>query len=237
MVLPIGDDNTGRKLRPTITYALIAANAAVWLYELTAGDRFIYGYSTIPFEITHGVDVIAPHAVEAGGQTVLVPQAPGPHPIYLTLLSSMFMHASWMHILGNMLYLWIFGDNVEDRLGHAKFLVFYLLCGIAASLAQVAFAANSYIPGLGASGAIAGVLGAYIIRFPKAPVRVLTRGGIMTIPALLAIGLWVLLQIFGQVSVAGGQAGGVAYLAHIGGFVAGVVLIYVLDRGEPVTSH
>jgi len=139
----------------------------------------------------------------------------------------MFMHASWMHIIGNMLYLWIFGDNIEDRLGHAKFLVFYLICGLAASLTQILFSADSIIPSLGASGAIAGVLGAYLILFPKKNVRVLFARQIVNMPAFMVLGLWIVLQIFSQVGVSGGQSSGVAYLAHIGGFFTGVILIFL----------
>jgi membrane associated rhomboid family serine protease len=176
--------------------------------------------------------------VTVGNQTATIPHAPGPSPIQLTLLTSMFMHASWMHFLGNMLYLWIFGDNVEDHLGHARFLIFYLICGLAASLAMVLVGPGSRIPGLGASGAIAGVLGAYVIKFPKSPVRVLMLQRVTTVPAFVAIGFWVLLQIFGQVSVAGQEAGGVAYVAHLGGFVAGVALITIFGRSlrKPATA-
>ena len=232
MVMPLGDDNTARHITPFVTYALVAANVLVWLYELAAGEGFVYGYSTVPFEITNGTDVVGSRTVSVGGETAVIPHAPGPTPIYLTLLTSMFMHASWMHILGNMLFLWIFGDNVEDHIGHGRFLAFYLLCGLAASLAQIAFAPESLIPGLGASGAIAGVLGAYMIKFPRSPVRVLMGRVVTTVPAFMAIGLWVLMQIFGQISVAGGQASGVAYLAHLGGFVAGVALIFLFSRGR-----
>ncbi|HSK18253.1 MAG TPA: rhomboid family intramembrane serine protease [Longimicrobiales bacterium] len=238
MVIPIGDDNTGRHITPLVTYGLIATNLAVWLFQLTAGEDFTYGYSTVPLEITQGTDLTSSQSVTVGGQTVTVPHATGPSPIQLTLLTSMFMHASWMHFLGNMVYLWIFGDNVEDHLGHVRFLFFYLMCGFAATLAMVFAAPDSIIPGLGASGAIAGVLGAYLIKFPKSPVRVLMMRAVTTVPAFVAIGLWVLLQIFGQISVAGGQAGGVAYLAHIGGFVAGVILIMIFGRSlrKPATA-
>jgi len=238
MVIPLGDDNTGRHITPMVTYSLIAANLAVWLFQLTAGEGFTYGYSAIPLEITEGTDLTSPQSVTVGGQSVTVPHAPGPSPIQLTLLSSMFMHASWTHFIGNMVYLWIFGDNVEDHLGHARFLIFYLVCGLAASLAMVLATPDSRIPGLGASGAIAGVLGAYLIKFPRSPVRVLMMRAVTTVPAFVAIGLWVLLQIFGQISVAGGQAGGVAYLAHIGGFIAGVVLITIFGRSlrKPATA-
>lgn len=227
MVMPLGDDDLDRRIVPIVTYVLIAINVIVWLLELSGGDRFINGYSAIPFEITHNTDLVGAQAVDVGGQSISIPMYPGPKPIYLTLLTSMFMHASWMHIIGNMLYLWIFGDNIEDRLGHAKFLVFYLVCGFAASAAQIAFSANSVIPGLGASGAIAGVLGAYLILFPRKNVRVLFARQIVNMPAFIVLGLWIALQVFSQIGVRGSQSSGVAYLAHIGGFIAGVVLIFL----------
>ena len=145
----------------------------------------------------------------------------------------MFMHASWAHILGNMLYLWIFGDNIEDRIGHAKFLIFYLICGVAASVAHIMFDTDSVIPSLGASGAIAGVLGAYLVLFPRRSVRVLMARQIVSMPAFMVLGLWILLQVFAQISVVGGSGGGVAYMAHIGGFVAGLALIFLFGKRAP----
>ena len=227
MVMPLGDDDLDRRTVPVVTYALIAINVLVWLLELSQGDKFINGYSTVPFEITHGEDLVGMQSIQAGGQSFPIQLYSGPTPIYLTLLFSMFMHASWLHIGGNMLYLWIFGDNIEDRLGHAKFLVFYLICGLAASAADIVFKPNSMIPSLGASGAIAGVLGAYLILFPKRQVRVLFARQIVNMPAFIVLGLWIALQIFSQISVAGAQTGGVAYMAHIGGFIAGVALIFL----------
>ena len=236
MVMPLGDDNLDRRITPIVTYVLIAINVAIWLLELSGGERFINGYSAIPFEITHNTDLVGNQSVDVGGQSISIPQYPGPAPIYLTLLTSMFMHASWMHIIGNMLYLWIFGDNIEDRLGHVKFLFFYLVCGFAASAAHILFSANSVIPGLGASGAIAGVLGAYLILFPKRNVRVLFARQIVNMPAFIVLGLWIALQIFSQIGVSGGQSSGVAYLAHIGGFFAGVVLIFVFGGRARLTA-
>jgi len=152
---------------------------------------------------------------------------------FLTLFTAMFMHAGWVHLGGNMLYLWIFGDNVEDRFGHVKFAVFYLLCGLAATFAQLAFSVKSNVPNLGASGAIAGVLGAYILLFPKGKVRILQGQGVVQVPALAAIGLWIVLQFFSGIGSIANTAdtGGVAYMAHIGGFVAGFVLTF-LFRGS-----
>jgi len=143
------------------------------------------------------------------------------------------MHAGWLHLGGNMLYLWIFGDNVEDRFGHAKFIVFYLICGLAATFAQLAFSLGSHVPNLGASGAIAGVLGSYILLFPQGRVSVLQGQRVIQVPALIVIGLWIVLQLFSGIgSVASSaQTGGVAYMAHIGGFLAGVVLTFML-RGS-----
>jgi membrane associated rhomboid family serine protease len=231
--MPLRDDDSDRRTVPVVTYALIAVNVLVWLIELSAGERFINGYSTVPLEITQGRDIVGTQTIVVGGQSASIQLYPGPTPIYLTLLTSMFMHASWAHILGNMLYLWIFGDNIEDRIGHAKFLVFYLVCGLAASAAHIMFAADSVIPSLGASGAIAGVLGAYLVLFPKRSVRVLMMRQIVNMPAFMVLGLWILLQVFAQISVVGGAGGGVAYMAHIGGFVAGLALIFLFGRGVP----
>jgi membrane associated rhomboid family serine protease len=146
-----------------------------------------------------------------------------------TLFTSIFMHAGWVHLGGNMLYLWIFGDNVEDRLGSVKFIIFYLLCGLAATFAQLMFSLGSDIPNLGASGAIAGVLGAYILMFPKQSIRVAQGQRIIQVPALIMIGLWFGLQLFsGFSSIAGTADSGVAYMAHVGGFAAGFLLTFLL---------
>ena len=227
MVMPLRDDDTDRRTVPVVTYVLIAINVIVWLIELGLGDKFINGFSTVPYEITHNTDLVGTKTIEAGGQSIPINLFPGPTPIYLTLLTSMFMHASWMHIIGNMLYLWIFGDNIEDRIGHGKFVAFYLLCGLAASAAHIMVGTDSVIPSLGASGAIAGVLGGYLVLFPKRKVQVLMVRQIVSMPAFMVLGLWILLQVFSQISVIGGAGGGVAYMAHIGGFVAGVVLIFL----------
>ena len=153
---------------------------------------------------------------------------------FLTIFTSMFMHAGWVHLGGNLLYLWIFGDNVEDRFGHIKFIIFYLLCGIGATFAQMAVSAGSNVPNLGASGAIAGVLGAYILMFPKGKVNVLMGRGVIPMPALVVIGLWIVLQLFSGIGSIATTAdtGGVAYMAHIGGFIAGLALTFVLGRNQ-----
>ena len=210
-MFPIGDDNSSRMTAPVVVYALIALNVAFFFAELSGGDRFIVRWAFVPRRFL---------ADPAGG--------------FVTVFTSMFMHGGWMHLGGNMLYLWIFGDNVEDRFGHMKFLVFYLLCGIAATFAQMAFNSGSNVPNLGASGAIAGVLGGYILLFPGARVRVLMGRSVVPMPALVVIGLWIVLQfVSGIGSIAPtADTGGIAYMAHIGGFAAGFVLTLVL-RGNP----
>ena len=237
MVMPLRDDDSDRHTVPVVTYALIAVNVVVWLIELSLGERFINGYSTVPLEITSGRDLVGTQTIQAGGQSIPIQLYPGPTPIYLTLFSAMFMHASWAHIIGNMLYLWIFGDNIEDRIGSGKFLVFYLVCGLAASAAHIVFGPESVIPSLGASGAIAGVLGAYLVLFPRKSVRVLMMRQIVNMPAFIVLGMWIVLQVFSQISVVGGDGGGVAYMAHIGGFIAGLVLIFLFGKRAPTLGH
>ena len=209
-MLPIGDDDTDRRTAPLVTYGLIALNVLFFLVELGGGDAFVGKWAFVPSRFL---------ANPIGG--------------FPTLLTSMFMHAGWVHLGGNMLYLWIFGDNVEDRFGHVVFTVFYLLCGLAATFAQLAFSLGSNVPSLGASGAIAGVLGAYILLFPQGKVRVLQGQQVIQVPALIVIGIWIVLQFFSGIgSIANtAQTGGVAYMAHIGGFLAGFVLTFVF-RGS-----
>jgi rhomboid family protein len=205
VMFPIGDDDSGRRTVPVVTYVLIALNVLVFLVELNAGDPFIEQWSVVPRRLL---------ANPAGD--------------FPTVVTSMFLHASWLHLLGNMLYLWIFGDNVEDTFGHVKYLVFYLICGVAATLAQVAFTTSSSVPNLGASGAIAGVLAAYIVLFPRGQVKVLMGRGVIPMPALVVIGFWIVLQfISGIGSITEAAQGGVAYMAHIGGFMAGLVLAFL----------
>jgi len=223
---PIGDDNTERRLTPVVNYVLIAINVLVFLYQM-GHDEFTLGYSVVPAEITQGHDIVGP-VRSVRGLTL----GPSPSPIYLTMLSSMFMHGGFLHLGGNMLYLWIFGDNVEDRMGHLKYLIFYLLCGVLASATHIFFSPNSMIPSLGASGAIAGVLGAYLVLFPRQGVRVIQFGMIVEVPALIVIGLWGLLQVFSGVGSVGSSGGGVAYMAHVGGFIAGILLVF-LFRNPP----
>lgn len=205
-MLPIGDDNSSRATVPLVTYALIALNVLFFFVELSGGVAFIKQWAFVPSRFL----------ADPSGN-------------FLTLFTSMFMHAGWVHLGGNMLYLWIFGDNVEDRFGHIKYIIFYLLCGLAATFAQLAFSIGSEVPNLGASGAIAGVLGAYILLFPQAKIKVLEREQVIQVPALIVIGFWIVLQFFSGIGSIANTAGtgGVAYMAHIGGFVAGFVLTFV----------
>lgn len=233
MLLPIGDDNSDRHITPYVTYAIIAINIAVFVLLQLPNDAFTYGYSVIPAEILSGRDIVQNVATRGG----TIPQAPGPSPIYGSVLSAMFMHGGWAHLGGNLLFLWIFGDNVEDAMGHFKFVLFYLLCGVLATAAhiiasQMSGGVNLIIPSLGASGAIAGVLGGYLVLYPRKSVRVLIGFfGIIALPAFLVIGGWIAMQLFSGVgeivntTVQTRDGGGVAYWAHIGGAVAGVVLV------------
>lgn len=204
-MFPIGDDNSTRRTTPIVTFALIAINVAVFLLQLQGGDEMIRQWAFIPARFRE----------DPSGDAV-------------TLFSAMFMHGGWMHLGGNMLYLWIFGDNVEDRFGPVKFLLFYLVCGVAATFAQYWVNPNSAIPNVGASGAIAGVLGAYLLMFPKARVNVLLGRQVVAMPAFIVLGLWIALQLFSGVGSIADTAqtdrGGVAFMAHVGGFFAGVVL-------------
>lgn len=221
-LMPLGDDNLDRVTLPYVTWLLIAANVVVFVFLQVPSRGFTYSYAVVPREIVQAHDYV--------GMYRGIPQGPGPSPIYLTILSAMFMHGSWLHLAGNMLYLWIFGDNVEDTIGHFKFLVFYLLCGLAATMAHILSDPNSMMPSLGASGAIAGVLGGYLVLFPTRSVRVLIGYlGIVEMPALIVIGFWMILQFMngiGQIARTDQTSGaGVAYWAHIGGAVAGLLLI------------
>lgn len=243
MLLPIGDEDRERSRPAYITIGLVFANILVYFLFQGGGanTEFIYGWSVVPQEIVTGEDLVRPAVVEVEGKEVEVPQAPGPAPIYLTILSAMFMHGGFAHLFGNLLYLWIFGDNVEHRFGGGQFLGFYLVSGIAATFAQIALDPSSVIPNLGASGAISGVLGAYLVLFPRNRVFAVFLFNIVAIPAALAIGLWVVFQFvngLGAVMVTQETVGGVAYGAHIGGFLAGVVLalflrVVIKERERP----
>jgi membrane associated rhomboid family serine protease len=212
-VLPISDDNRGRRTRPIVTWALIAVNVLVYVYEWLLDDQayfeFLDRWATVPLEISSGQALF-------------------------TLVTCAFLHGSWFHLGSNMLFLWIFGDNVEDVMGHIKYLVFYLLTAIGASYAQVLVDPESRIPMVGASGAVSGLLAAYIVMFPHGRIRTLIIFGIFItvtmIPAWMMIGYWIVLQVIsglGSLNTIGDSGGGVAFFAHIGGFVAGLVLVWV----------
>jgi membrane associated rhomboid family serine protease len=208
-MFPLGDDNSQRRSLPIVTVALIALNVLVFFVELSGGQTFIQQWAFVPRRFA------SDPAVQAH-----------------TIFSAMFMHGGWLHLFGNMLYLWIFGDNVEDAFGPFKFLVFYLLCGVAATFAQYYVSPGSGVPNVGASGAIAGVLGAYLLMFPGARVNVLVYNQIVAMPALVVLGLWIVLQAFsgiGSIAATSQTAdqGGVAYMAHVGGFVAGFALTFL----------
>jgi membrane associated rhomboid family serine protease len=239
MLFPIGDDNSDLLRFPYVTYLLIAANIVVYILFQGAGynDAFTYAFSVVPREITTGVDLAAPLIIrDSFGNRAVIPLQPTPIPVWGTILTSMFMHGGLMHIFGNLLYLWIFGDNLEDRLGHFRFAVFYLVCGTFAALAQVFTDQNSIIPMLGASGAISGVLGGYILLFPRRSVTAIIFFTVIQIPAFIALGIWIGLQLF-QGYFSSAEAGGVAYMAHIGGFVAGFLLIKVFALGTKPTPQ
>jgi membrane associated rhomboid family serine protease len=202
-----------------VTWTLLALNVVAFFLELgqatpEALQSFIRAWGVVPREYTAGHD-IAPYI---------------PAPFWATLVTSMFLHGGFAHLGGNMLYLWIFGDNVERRLGHARFLAFYLACGVAAALAHILFNARSGVPTVGASGAISGILGGYILLFPQNRVRVMTSAGITAVPAVVMLGLWILIQFvsgFGTIADTE-ETGGVAYMAHVGGFLAGMALVTLM---------
>src|SRR5437016_1857916 len=254
MLFPIADEpSRDRSSPPVVNYVLILINVLVFVFLQGFGsnERFTYAFSTVPKEIVTGHDIVTRDRILVQpftGQRVEMPGLqPTPIPVYLTLITSMFMHGGLAHIFGNMLFLFIFGDNIEDRVGHFRYLIFYLVCGVLAGLshvcATIALAggdqASLLMPSLGASGAISGVLGAYILLFPTNRVVVLLGWFAMPMPAFIAIGLWFVFQLISGLGVlgSGSQQGGVAYAAHIGGFIAGLILINIFQIGRPRTSY
>ncbi|HKB36165.1 MAG TPA: rhomboid family intramembrane serine protease [Gemmataceae bacterium] len=245
MVFPISDDDSDRRTVPYVNYALIAINVLVFVAFQRFGnnEHFTYAWATVPEEIRTGKDIDKPVEVidPVTNRRFEIPLEPTPISVYLTLLTSMFLHGGIAHILGNMWFLWIFGDNVEDTLGHIRYLLFYLVCGVLASLAHVAsvlvFHNNPYIPSLGASGAISGVMGGYLLLFPTKRVTVILGRVLTEVPAFVAVGIWFLFQIISGLGALGdSRPSGVAYGAHIGGFVAGLALVRVFGIGhEPGT--
>ncbi|MBA3237709.1 MAG: rhomboid family intramembrane serine protease [Parachlamydiaceae bacterium] len=208
-MMPLGDDNSDRRTIPIVTYSLIIINILVFLLEIQGGEAFILNWAFTPSQfLAHPIANIP------------------------TLFTSMFMHGGWGHLIGNMLYLWIFGDNVEDNFGKVKYLIFYIVCGLAATFLQFFFNSGSSIPNLGASGAIAGVLGAYMLQRPHGKINVMIGFGVTQMPALIVIGFWFVLQFFSGIgSLASTEdVGGVAYMAHIGGFLAGLGIAFIFNN-------
>lgn len=223
-MIPLSDNVRGERF-PTVTVALIVINSAIFTLEALLGpaaQRLTYTFGVIPAQFV---------------QNWMNPL------IWFSLVTSTFLHGGWAHLIGNMLYLWIFGDNVEDRMGHGRFLIFYLLSGVVAGLAQVVAAPQATIPSIGASGAIAGVLGAYLLLFPRARVRTLLPLpfwlSIVSIPAVIVLGGWFFIQFFNGLASIGVsmQTGGIAWWAHIGGFIAGMVLMPVFRKKRRTDSY
>jgi membrane associated rhomboid family serine protease len=215
-MIPLTDISRRPKRFPIVTTAIILVNGLVFLMELTGGDEFVSQWSVIPADIMAGRHLV-------------------------TIVTAMFMHAGWMHIAGNMVFLWAFGPEIEDAMGPLRYLTFYLLSGVAASAAQIAALSGSMVPNLGASGAIAGVMGAFLITYPRDEIRTLLLFGwfarITVMPAALLIGLWFVIQLFSQVgAVADVQTGGVAYMAHVGGFIFGAVTARIFEISRPVAG-
>ncbi len=227
-MFPLSDDNSDRVITPYVNYAFIAINILVFVFlqGLGGNDAFTYAFSLVPYEITHGIDL--PNALVNTGQ---IPHYSTPLSVYFNFLSSMFMHGGISHIFGNMLFLFIFGDNIENLIGHIRYAIFYLICGFAAAFGQMILGPDSIIPMLGASGAISGVMGGYLLLFPTNRVRVILFNFLTVVPAYVALGIWIGYQLLlGFMTPAG--TGGVAYAAHIGGFLAGLALIKVFAIGK-----
>ncbi len=242
MFVPLGDDNRDRHITPIVNYILIALNILVFVLWQNFGNDidFTFAYSTVPAEILSGHDIVTDTKIihdPITGEALRMPGLqPTPIPVYLTLFTSMFMHGGIAHIAGNMMFLWIFGDNLENVMGHRRYLIFYLLCGVLAGLSHVFSAGflnqSTLVPSFGASGAISGVMGGYILLFPGRSVHVWFLFGIMSLPAFLVVGIWFVFQVINGMGMLGGNetAGGVAYAAHIGGFIAGLLLVKIFKR-------
>ena len=216
-MFPIGDENAGTILKPIVNWTLIGLCVAVFIYQISlspsALEAFFFQYGVIPAELTNGEN-------------------------YLSVLTSMFLHGGFGHLFGNMVFLYVFGDNIEDAMGHVSYLLFYVLCGIAAALTQVFLNPDSTIPMIGASGAISGVMGAYIVLFPQGKVRAIVFYTVMLVPAWIMIGVWFALQLFSGFSTLGGpDVGGTAFWAHVGGFVAGTILVWLFRNKDAVARQ
>lgn len=250
MFIPVGDDNRDRRTTPVVNFLFIVVNILVFvaLQDWGRDLRFTFAYATVPAEILTGHDIVTGSKVfydEISGETFRIPGlAPTPVNVYLTIFTSMFMHGGLAHIIGNLLFLYIFGDNIEDALGHLNYFFFYLLCGVIASLAHVfstyLFGQSPYVPSLGASGAISGVLGGYILLFPTKRVYIWVFFFFtIAVPAFIAVGFWFIFQVVTGLGVLGNDQteGGVAYAAHVGGFLAGLFLITLFRRRRPRSAN
>lgn len=240
MFTPIGDDNSDRKITPFVNYLLIAINIAVFLLLQGAGSNiaFTYAFASVPAEILTGTDIVTQGQQIVDEYTGRSFELPGlqvtPIPVYLTLITSMFMHGGFAHLLGNMLYLWVFGDNLENRMGHTRYLLFFLTTGVLAALSHVLsvfmLPGSELIPMIGASGAISGVLGGNILLLPRRKITVLIGIFPLKVSALFALGMWIVFQFVNGLGALGGEGDGVAYGAHIGGFIAGFILVKFFDK-------
>ncbi len=238
-MFPISDDNSDVTITPLVNYAFIGVNLLVFLFlqQLGSNDSFTYAYSLVPREVSTGIDLSGVQVIrDSFGNTGQIQHFETPLPVYFNFLSSMFMHGDIMHLGGNLLFLWIFGDNIENRIGHLRYAVFYIICGFAAAIAQVMMGPDSIIPMLGASGAISGVMGGYVLLYPRRRVRAFILRVFTEVPAYVAVGIWIGYQlILGYMSPS--EGGGVAYAAHIGGFFAGLALIKIFAIGKPPASR
>jgi membrane associated rhomboid family serine protease len=218
-LLPLADHNP-RRTTPVVNILLIVVNVLMFLWEVSLGPRLepaLFSVAFVPARFWGLPGALLPNVI--------------------TMFVSMFLHGGWLHLGGNMLYLWIFGDNLNKVMGHVRYFLFYMVCGLAAGLAHIAFNSGSNVPSIGASGAISGVLGGYMLLFPRNRVRVMTRGGIMAVPAYVMLGLWILIQIVSGAMNQGGEGGGVAFMAHVGGFAAGLVLVKLFAAGRTRASY
>lgn len=251
-MLPIGSNDYDLRQRPVVTYGLIFINVIVFalLQRFGTNDAFTYSYSLVPYEFLSGHDLVTSGdaVIDVTNDEVLgnIPPhslylGPSPKPVYTTLLTSLFMHGSFMHLLGNMLFLWIFGKHLEDALGMFRFLAFYLVAGVCASLVHILFSQSfpgSIIPTLGASGAISGVLAGYVMLFPHKMIGVIIFFFAVELPAWVFIGIWFGFQIINGLGTFGDTtAGGIAYSAHIGGFLIGLALIVPFSTGREFEEH
>jgi len=246
MLLPVGDDNRDRKTIPLVNYLFIITNILVFVFlqDIGSNEKFTNSFSLVPEEIVTGEDIVTNGGVyndpQSGGRVKVTGLQPTPFSVYITFFTSIFMHGGIAHLFGNMLFLFIFGDNVEDRLGHFRYFIFYLVVGVLASVSHIIvtymFGGNPLIPVLGASGAISGILAAYLVLYPKKRVRVIVFYFLTEVPAIIVIGLWFVFQLMSGIGMLGSNLeSGVAYGAHVGGFVSGLILVgfFLIGRKKP----